>query len=137
MAGPSMTHQTASPEDLPSPVGSADVDWKVLVLFSSKKSFMCPGKLPRQTWAQAQKQESVFLSVQPVFILDLFHLSSLGLVPSSILLGTSVPFSHCLFHHAEVWFKYGIKIITLPSTTPSRKVKAWQSWSNTLVGISK
>lgn len=45
--------------------------------------------------------------------------------------------TNCLFHHAEVWFKYGIKIITLPSTTPSRKVKAWQSWSNTLVGISK
>lgn len=38
--------------------------------------------------------------------------------------------TNLLFHHAQVWLRHGIKIITLPSTTPFKKVKVWQSWSN-------
>ena len=94
----SITHWAAFLEDLPTPVGSAAVGWKALSLFSFKQSFTCPGKLPTgrtssDMGTSARKRGGS--SVQTMFILDLLHFSSLGRVPSCLLVLTGVvPLSH-------------------------------------------
>lgn len=93
VACPSITHWAAVLEDLPTPMGFADVDWKALSLFCFKQSSTCPGKLP-DGYANADMGMSARnrrgVSVQPVFILDLLHFSSPCLVLSSLLALTGV-----------------------------------------------
>lgn len=89
----SITHRAAFLEDLPTPVGFADVGWKVLSLFSFKQSFTCPGKLPAgytSTDMGTSARNRRGASVQPMSSLDILHFSSPGLVPSSLLVLTGV-----------------------------------------------